>query len=118
MTRKKIALAEKELTQLWQDLVAEDAAVQYRAFWTMVGGREASAAFLKNELTPVRVGDAEMKEWIGKLGAGSFVEREKATAELRKRLEAALPLLEAELKTTKSLEARRRIEMLIAESPT
>jgi hypothetical protein len=118
LTRKKIALAEKELAQLWQDMAAEDAAVQYRAFWTLAAGREASAAFLKSKLTPSKAADAELKEWIGKLGAGSFVEREKATTELRKRLDAALPLLEAELNTTKSLEARRRIEMLIGESPT
>jgi hypothetical protein len=43
--------------------------------------------------------------------------RERATAELRKRLEVAAPLLEAELARSPSAEARRRINALLAGLP-
>jgi hypothetical protein len=117
---KKLVLEKQDLERLWRDLAAEDAAVKYRAFWTLVGGGAGSAAILKGKTSPVAITDAETKqlrEWIRNLDSEAFAVREKATAELRKRAEAAAFLLEAELERTPSPEVRRRIETLIASVP-
>ena len=117
---KKLVLEKQELERLWRDLTAEDAAVKYRAFWTLVGGGKGSAAFLKGKMAPVAATDAEAKqlrEWIRNLDSEIFAVREKATAELKKRVEAAASILEAELAGNPSPETRRRIETLIAGVP-
>jgi hypothetical protein len=120
LAKKMIAFEKKELDQHWLDLMNTDAARQYRAFWTLVAGREASAAYLKAKLSPPKAKDAENKQihdWIRSLNSNNFVQREKATAELKKRLNTVLPILEAELAGTPPAEVRRRIEALIAQLP-
>lgn len=120
LTKKEIRLEKHELDRHWQDLVAEDAAVQYRAFWTLVAGRERSEKYIKEKLSPPTATEPEAKqirEWIRDLNAVSFATRTKASQELKKRLDSALPILETELAGKSSTEMRRRIEALIAESP-
>jgi hypothetical protein len=120
LAKKPIKLETKDLDQHWFDLTHTDASKQYRAFWTLVGGRETSAAYIKAKLSPPNAKDAESKqisEWIRSLNSNSFVQREKAMAELKKRIEAVLPILEAELARTPPAETRRRIEALIAQLP-
>jgi hypothetical protein len=58
-----------------------------------------------------------LHDWIRNLNSGNFTLRVQATAELKKRLEAALPLLEADLARGPSAETLRRLESLIAELP-
>ena len=121
LTKNEIFLEKADLDRHWQELSVDDAAKQYRAFWTLVAGRERSATYIKDKLAPPKTTDAESKqvrEWVRKLDSGSFAERTKATAELKKRLDLALPLLEAELASGASPEMRRRIESLIAEMPS
>ena len=120
LTRKAIALEKQELDRLWQELATDDAAKQYRAFWTLVGGRDRSEQFIKQKLAPAKPTDTantQIHEWVRNLDSGTFVVRERATAELKKRLEIALPILEARLAGNPSTEMRRRIEALIAEMP-
>jgi hypothetical protein len=120
-TKKPKLLERKELANLWQDLADEDASKSYRAFWELVGGRKNSTAFLKDKIMPAAIGDAESKQvqgWIRELSSGSFAAREKATAELRKRADSLALILETELKTDLPVEARRRIEGILADLPS
>ena len=50
--------------------------------------------------------------WVRNLDSETFAVREKATAELKKRLDTVVPLLEAELARSPSPEARRRARAL------
>jgi hypothetical protein len=121
LTKKEILLDKADLDRLWQELSADDAAKQYRAFWTLVAGRERSATYIKGKLAPSSTTDAEgkqMREWIRHLDSPNFAVRTKASAELKKRLDLASPLLEAELTRAPSSETRRRIESLISELPS
>ena len=114
---KRLDLKAEELNRLWDELVAADAAVAYRAFWRLVAGREASVAYLKRKLALDPVPGAEgqeVREWIRMLDAESSRVREKATAELKKKLDVAAPMLEAELARSPSAEVRWRIEKLLA----
>lgn len=121
LAKKPRVLDAKELERCWQDLAHQDASKQYRAFWTLLGGRESSTAFLKEKITPSKTGDVDEKQiraWIRELGSSTFLVRERAMAELRKRLALAAPILEAEAATTKAVETRRRLESLLAELPS
>ena len=121
LAKKGTKLEQKQLERLWQELVDEDASKQYRAFWTLVGDRDGSAAFIKEKITPPAPDDADGKQiraWVRDLGSSTFLVRERATAELKKRLEAAAPILEAELAKTTAVETRRRLETLLAEVPS
>ena len=117
---KQLPLAEAELNQLWEDLSAPDAAKSHRAFRRLLAGPESSVPFIKRKLAPVVVKGAEeqqLRAWIRLLDSESFRDREKASADLMKHLAAAVPLLEAEVARTKSVELRRRIEELLARRP-
>ncbi len=110
-------LDKQDLGRLWRELSAEDAARQYRAFWMLVAGGERSAAFIKERLAPAQASgpkEKEILEWIHSLDANMFTVRQKATAELKKNLRSAAPLLEAELARSQSAEVRRRITTLLA----
>ncbi len=120
LASKMVRLEPKDLERLWQELANEDAAKQYRSFWTLVAGGESSSAFIKKNVFPAATAAIEaerIRAWIGKLDAESFATREAATAELRKHLESAESQLEGELAGTPSFEARRRIERLLGERP-
>lgn len=120
LSAKKLQLEKQDLDRLWDDLVADDAAKQYLAFWTLAAGGERSTAYLKNKLAPAKPNDAEGQQilgWIKNLSADKFSVRQKAVAELKTRLAVAAPLLEAELARPIEPEARRRIERLLADLP-
>jgi hypothetical protein len=118
LAAKKLVLDKQDLDRLWQELVAEDAAIQYRAFWTLVSGRDRSVPFLKEKLSPAKVTEnKQLREWIRNLDSSNFTLRAAATAGLKKQLESALPLLEAELARNPSAELRSRLQALIAELP-
>ena len=114
---KKIALNAGEIKQSWEDLLAEDAAVAYRAFWRLVAGREQSVPFLKEKLA-TRVdkgpGAKEIAAWIRQLDADSSLLRDKASAHLKKQIDQAAPMLELELTKSPSAEVAWRIEKLLA----
>ncbi len=119
-TGKVLTLAEAELNQLWEDLSAPDDARSHRAFRKLLAGPEASVPFLKRKLMPIVAkgpADQQLRTWIRLLDSESFKERDKASAELKKNLTAATPLLEAELARKPSAELRRRIETLLASRP-
>lgn len=117
---KQLRLEAPQLERLWLELIADDAAKKYRAYWTLVAGGPDSEAFLRAKLTPPKTSGPESKQildWIAKLDADNFAVREKAMAELKKRLQAAVPLLEDALAGSPSEEMRRRLESMLSSRP-
>ena len=116
ISKTALDLDQAELQKLWQDLIADDAGVAYRAFWRMVAGREHSESFIKSKLPglkPAGAVNAQLEAWVRDLDSESFAAREKAFQELKKHLDAATPLLEAALAGKPSAEANRRIRTLL-----
>jgi WD40 repeat protein len=110
-------LGQKELESLWADLGDEEAAKAFSAICTMAAAPRESVAFLREHLRPVPLLDAaqrkEVDRWIEELGSGQFAVRQKATRELEKLGERAVPALRAALKMKSPLETRRRVAQLL-----
>jgi hypothetical protein len=120
LTKKEIKLERQQLETAWQDLTAEDASKQYRAFWTLVAGGKQTESFVKEKLGGGNLSEKDadqIRRWIGDLDSSSFAARENASKELKQRMREAQPLVEAALAGNVSIEARRRLEQLLAAAP-
>ena len=105
-------LAPDDLTRLWAAL-AEDAAPAYAALRTLAARPAQAVPFLRERLRPVAELDAALlKRLVSGLDDDDFVIREKATIELGKLGEAALPALRGAA-VSGSAEVRRRAEQLL-----
>jgi WD40 repeat protein len=112
------APTERELEALWADLSGADAARAYRSLWKLASSPEQAVPFLRARLRPVTGLTPRQREragrWIGELDDNDFALRERATEELSRLGEAALPVLRQALAGDPPLEARRREERLLA----
>src|SRR5262245_18364339 len=113
---KPFELSPQQLNECWADLGSDRAEKAYRAFWSLVAAAKQSEPFLRERrvANPARVDSKQIRQWILELDHEKFAVREAATRELAKHFEAAEPLLQKELEQSLSLEARRRIEKLLA----
>jgi hypothetical protein len=114
--KQPIALTPEDQERLWRDLVHPSASKAYLAFWTMVHAPKQSAPFVLRKLTAKKpAGDAvQVGQWIRELDSDQFAAREAASKNLAQHLEAATDLLEKALAGDPSVEARVRIERLLA----
>lgn len=101
-----------------QDLVGADADHAYKAIADLVLAGDAAVAFLKTRLSAASLPDAQVTRratrLVGDLNSDAFSVREKAAAELEKIGNAAIPALRKALAERPSLEARRRVERILA----
>jgi RNA polymerase sigma factor (sigma-70 family) len=100
----------------WAALAGEDATAAYRAIQALADDPRHALPFLEQQLRPVRVsaGDEDrIKRWIADLDNNDFDEREKASRELDRQGEAALPAVRKALANEPSVEVRRRLEQLL-----
>jgi WD40 repeat protein len=108
-------LDSEQFMQLWRDLEGEDAAAAYRAGWRLGSHPAEAVAFLRTCLKPTLAPDPKhVQELISALDDNRFALRQKASRELETfgdRIEASLRRAQ---KSTDSLEARHRLESLIA----
>jgi hypothetical protein len=115
------APAAKKLQACWDGLADEDAAVAYRAAWSLANARNAAVAFLKARLRPAGDRDPErIPGLVRDLGSAQAAVGEKAAAELRLFGAAAEPALYSALRKKLRLAVRQQVERLleaIAESP-
>jgi WD40 repeat protein len=108
-------LSDADLTDLWADLADADARRAWEAQRTLVAAPEASAPFLRGRLRPVPAADAEkVARLIADLDSDRFAARDRALRGLAALHEAAAPGLEEALRGRLSLEARRKVERLLA----
>lgn len=112
---KSTGLRRAEREQFWADLAAEDAALAQRATWALAADPEASLVLLKERLRPVAGSDLErVPQLLAALDDDRFTVREGASRDLEKLGPAAGPPLRRALDASPSVEARRRIEVLLA----
>jgi hypothetical protein len=112
---KPLALSEADAEKLHKQLSSTDAALAYRAFWTLAAGGDAAKAVLTSKLGgDVRPVDAQrISDWIKQLDDDNFEVREKATASLSENIALARKALETELAQTTSAEVRTRLEAIL-----
>ncbi len=103
------------LDKLWADLADDDAGKALRAAYVMAASGEQAATYLKERLTPTKLGDAkQLEKLVNDLDSNQFSVREAATKELAKLGEGIAPFLRRILKGQSSAEARKRIESILA----
>jgi hypothetical protein len=109
----------EELKKLWADLAATDAARAYRAIRKLAASPTSAIPFVSKFLRPVTALDEKrVASLIGDLDCDDFSKREKSTAELQEFGEQALSTYRKALEGKPSLEARRRLEDLLAKAHT
>jgi hypothetical protein len=105
----------RELPALWEDLGGADAAAAYRAVYCLAAAPGLAVPLLRERLRPVAApGRDRIAAWIADLDSSDFKNRERATAELERLEEAALPALQQALKGNPSAEVKRRLEQLVS----
>ncbi len=114
-TRQPVPLTSEQLLDLWKDLANEDAAKAFEAIGRLSASAKQSIPLLKDKLRPIpAVTDGkQVVHLIADLDSDSFAARQKATEELRQLGERAEPALRDALKGNLSVEARKRIKVLL-----
>jgi RNA polymerase sigma factor (sigma-70 family) len=112
-------LAAKDLDALWDDLASPDAAQAYQAVWALAAApRRALPLCRERLLRPPAAKDPELPQRIARLiaelDADRYEAREKATLALMKLGKAAEQAVRQALENPPSLEARRRLERVLA----
>jgi RNA polymerase sigma factor (sigma-70 family) len=108
----KAELTNAEMTVLWDDLKADDAARAFRAVRALEAAPASSAPFLAEKLKPPPV-PARLDKVLADLDADDFAARTAAVDELRRAGPAAGPALRKLLEGKPSLEAQQRAEDLL-----
>jgi RNA polymerase sigma factor (sigma-70 family) len=107
------ALQPKELDALWADLAGDDAARAFRSILTLASAKQ-TVPYLRERLQPVTPVDPKIiQQLIADLDSDNFQTRSKATKELEKLGEAALPALREVLAGKAALETRQRVEPIL-----
>lgn len=107
----------RDLERLWTDLAGEDAAKAHQAVWTLAAAPEKAVPFLKDHLQPASAINAEqVQRLIADLDSTEFALRRDASKKLASFGEQAEPALRQALAGKPSLEVRKRLETLLADS--
>jgi RNA polymerase sigma factor (sigma-70 family) len=106
-------LTEKESDRLWADLRSDDAARAWKAV-DALGRSKQGATLLGKRLRPVPAVDADrLKELVAGLKSDRFAERKKATDDLEKLGDLAVPALQKVLDDQPPLDVRTRVEHVL-----
>jgi WD40 repeat protein/beta-lactamase regulating signal transducer with metallopeptidase domain len=110
-----VELPDGALEGLWGDLAGADAAQGQRSLLKLSSAPGQAVPFLGERLKPTaRVDPEKIKRWIDDLESEKFSVRQEATANLLKvGGEQAVPALQQVLKSSPSLETRKRVEELL-----
>jgi WD40 repeat protein len=104
-----------DLNVLWDHLASRDAARACRAIWALVNRPSQAVPFLKEHLRPIPTNlGPRLTQLISDLDSKQFAMRQAATRELETLDDAAEPALRRALVNKLTLEARRRIELVLA----
>lgn len=106
-------LSAEGLSTLWTDLAGADAARAYQAIGTLASAPAQSMSWLGKHLQPVPALDRRsLERFLTELDSDEFEARARATREIAKFGETALPAIDRALAGKPSVEARRRLEQL------
>jgi RNA polymerase sigma factor (sigma-70 family) len=104
----------RELEALWADLAGADARRAYRALWALAAAPDRAVPFLQDRLHARPGFEQSLDRLTADLDSPSYSVRERATRELGQLGDGAVPALRRALERRPSLEARRRVERLLA----
>jgi hypothetical protein len=107
-------LAAREVEALWADLAGDDAGKAWQGIQKLAESPAKVVPLFRERLRPEAVVEAKkLLQWISDLDSEDFSARQKATDELEKLGELAVPALNKLLADPPSLESRRRAEQLL-----
>jgi WD40 repeat protein len=110
-------LDDLDLERLWADLAGEDAGKAHQAVGTLAAVPQRAVPFLKDRLRSASAPDAgKVRRLIADLESEQFNVRERAGKELAALGEQSDPELRKALEGKPSLEARKRLEELLADA--
>jgi RNA polymerase sigma factor (sigma-70 family) len=112
--KKAAPLSAKAAAAHWKALAGVSASEAYEAIAALAADPERAVPLLRKRLKPGRVDAREVEKLVAALDGNNFAARQKATDELRKLGELALPQLRKALAGQLTLEARRRLEELVS----
>jgi hypothetical protein len=108
------ALKAGELDALWADLAGADAAKAFRGIQALATSPAQAVPFLGERLRPaVPVDAAKLRGLVADLEGKRFAVRQRATRDLEKLGELAVPALKQALAAGPPLETRKRVEQLL-----
>jgi WD40 repeat protein len=112
--RSAVRLDATEVAALWEAL-AGTAPEANRAAWRLAAAPNQAIRLLKKRLAPVpEPAPGRLARLLADLESDGYDVRQKATQELEELGELAVPAVSTALKSKPSLEARRRLERLLA----
>ncbi len=101
----------------WTDLKSSDGSEAYRTMGLLAAASKESVPFLNEHLRPVEgLPRRKISQLIASLDSDQFAERENAQRELEKLQDLAEEKLAKALARKPSLEARKRMELLLEKS--
>jgi len=111
---EKVKLSPQSLVELRTDLASADASRAYRALWTLIAAPGQVVPLFRDQLRPVTAADPDRVAWLlADLDSNDFARRDRATKEIQKMREGALPALRKALASGPPPEVRRRVEQLM-----
>jgi hypothetical protein len=111
-----LGLSPDELSALWDDLGSQDATRAYQAIGRLASAPRQVLPWLRQHLKPVSTAQVDKKrlnQHLAQLDSDDFAVRERATKELEKFGQSALPAFEQALEAKPSAEVRKRITELM-----
>jgi hypothetical protein len=107
-------LAAERLPDLWAQLADADVTRAHDALWALTAAPRQALPFLEQHLKPDPPADARrLAALIADLESDQFAVRQKATQELEKLGDTAVPALRQKSKEIAALETRQRLERLL-----
>jgi WD40 repeat protein len=105
----------EEAAALWQALDSGNATAAFDAMRRLLAGPKPALALLRDRLKPARALDTDaIRQALHDLDADTFSVRQRARADLELIADQAAPALHKALDSQPSIEAKRRIEDLLA----
>jgi WD40 repeat protein len=113
------ALPASDIASLWSDLIGPDAGKAFQSIRRLAAAPQQALALLRDEIKPVVPADSNrLESMIADLDSEQFDRRTAANDGLEKLGDLAVPALQQALAGPINLEARRRIEALLAKQRT
>ncbi len=107
-------LTARDAEARWADLSADDAAKAFEALCVLSAAPGQAVLLFKEKVRPAAGGDTKrLEQLVSDLDSDTFEVRQKASAELEKAGELAVPLLKKALAGKPSLETTKRIQELL-----
>jgi WD40 repeat protein len=111
-----VALSEKELAALWDDLASADGGKADAAWRKLGGAGDSTVPFLREKIRPIAVPAVDLTQierWVADLDSPKYPVRERATRELQAAGELAVVPLQRLLEKNPSGEARNRATLIL-----